>query len=302
MKYLKVISLVFVFVCSSYSFACEYSSKEINSEDKAKAATQRSLQALIEGKKGLADLISCFESSSPLIRDTFAFATLSDYLRGEAAHADKVLDGYSSYIQAINNALNNKNTKEWAHSFLILALSEFARYDRINSILNTEQRQSLVELTNNSILSIDNYSGFTEDYGWIHNVAHHSDLVLQLALNKAINQQQLETLALALEAQISPQSAHAYIHNESDRLARSLVYLFNREEISDDFIRARIESLATPPAPLSAWNDAYNSNEGLAHLHNHRFFLARLALWSDGKQNERLKLINELAIGVVKKI
>jgi hypothetical protein len=55
--------------------------------------------------------------------------------------------------------------------------------------------------------------------GWRHGVAHGADLLLQLALNPAVDRAGLDRLLGAVAAQVAPRE-HSYIYGESERLAR----------------------------------------------------------------------------------
>lgn len=175
--------------------------------------------------------------------------------------------------------------------FAAIALAEVVRADRIVPYLTDKQREEAVNTISAYMSSITDYRGFDDKEGWRHGVAHSADVMLQLAINKEINQSHIETMLDALELQISP-SSHFYRYGESKRLALAFIYLVFRDEVDMASIKTRLNNLAASE-PLKQWNEAYRSNLGLAHLHNVRTFLLELNVLSGVNKKEKFIAINE---------
>jgi len=237
-----------------------------------------------------AALLPCFASPSPTIRDEYAFTEFSRILRGgEVSQAALV-----TMARDIQHRVRSENIQNYHKAFLTLGLAEIARADRKTPFLNPAQRQGLVETARFLFETTTDFTGFHTEYGYIHQIPHTADLVLQLALNKYITQQQLIDLALSLKEVINPQQTIFYHTNEPDRLARASIYLFLRDELNADFVTQWITDVSKPPTPT--WAEAYQSNQGLAAMHNVKHFLGRLLLASYGKQNERIALVHEMTL------
>ena len=107
-------------------------------------------------------------------------------------------------------------------------------------------------------------------------VAHGADWLMQLALNPLIGHPETELIESAIAAQAAP-GAHAYIHGESERLARPLLFLARREDVAGrdwtEYFR-----VLSDPAPLGGWEAAFGSEAGLARLHNLKAFLGAVHL------------------------
>jgi hypothetical protein len=247
-------------------------------------------------KQSPSTLLSCFASPSPTIRDEYAFTEFSRILReGEVSKNELV-----TMANDIQQLLRSDNIKNYHKAFLTLGLAEIARVDRKTPFLNHTQRQALVESARFLFETTDDFTGFDEKYGYIHQIPHTADLVLQLALNKNITQKQLTALALSLKAAVNPSQIVFYHTNEPDRLARASIYLLLREELNADFVEQWISDVSKPPT--STWADAYQSHKGLAAMHNVTHFLGRLLLVSYGKQNERITLVHELTLARLKNV
>ncbi|WP_338519600.1 DUF2785 domain-containing protein [Alteromonas gracilis] len=234
--------------------------------------------------------VACLASSNPSIRDDIAFKTLSTSLRSGELSTDQVTMVHNLLI----NDLNKQDKTTHHHSFVVLSLAEVARVDRLTPFLSEDKRLKLVKTAIDSLVYVNDYSGFDHDIGYIHQIAHASDLVLQLALNDAIDKASLESLSLALQKAINPSTLHFYRYGEPDRLVRATVYLMLRESLDLDYWTKWLENAALPPQ--KTWQDAYSNNKGLAALHNTQSFFGRLLLWTADSKNPKLKAINEQAL------
>ena len=121
------------------------------------------------------------------------------------------------------------------------------------------------------------YRGCDVDAGWRHGVAHGADLLMQLALNPALDDRQRRRLLDAVATQVAPAGEHFYIYGERERLARPVLFVLAAAPVDADAWKSWLQAIAAP-APLASWRDAYGSQAGLARRHNTRAFL--LALYS----------------------
>jgi hypothetical protein len=146
-------------------------------------------------------------------------------------------------------------------------LAEVARTDRIEPWLTGAQRGELVETAASYVSSIVDYRGFDPKAGWRHGVAHGADLLMQLALNPAVDRAGVDRLLGAIAAQVAPAGEHSYIDGESERLARPVLFAAQRGLYMPDEWSAWLLKVASP-APLPNWAAAFESRAGLARRHN----------------------------------
>ena len=97
---------------------------------------------------------------------------------------------------------------------------------------------------------------------------------MQLSLNTALGEDDLIRLRSAITAQVAP-STHFYVYGEPGRLAAPILYIAERGLIARAEWDSWFAGLASP-APLASWNEAFDSNAGLARLHNLRAFLSAI--------------------------
>ena len=227
-------------------------------------------------------LIECLSETNPDIRDGVAYQALYTWLRAGELTVEsrniiltKILKGLDTLAE------DNAGVKL---PFYALVLAELVRADRVESYLTEGQRQKVVATTENYIKGIVDFRGFEEGVGWRHAVAHASDIVLQMALNKNINSNQLKQLLSALTLKINPEQEHFYQYGEPERLARAVVYLMVRDEISLEYWTGWFVGLGSEREQ----SELFNSNRALVMRHNMKQFLSALYMLVAQSKNERL--------------
>lgn len=159
-----------------------------------------------------------------------------------------------------------------------LVLSEVARTDRVEPWVRDDERVALVERAAKYLESVDDYHGYNADIGWRHGVAHGADWAMQLALNPALGREQLDRLLHAVAVQAVPASGHAYVFGESERLARTLLFIAKRDLHSEAEWTAWFTALSTRLGdPALAWKD----EAWLARRHDLAAFLNVLYVETD---------------------
>lgn len=206
-------------------------------------------------------LAECLGDPDPAVRDGIAFEAITAWGRARAL-APETLAALNANLQA---KLSASDANGFQRPFAALVLSEVARTDRVAPWMSAEQRAALVNASVAYLEGIRDYRGFDEREGWRHGVAHASDLMLQLVLNPNVDRAQLERIRNAIGSQVAPQG-HSYIYGESERLARPILYMAQRNVFSEEEWTAWFTALAGDQA---SWgNRWFASNAGLARRHN----------------------------------
>ena len=244
------------------------------------------------------NLLSCVGDPDPEIRDGIVYESLSFLLRNEKLSDATKIKLTTSLLDVLQGPDDKKG---FLKPFAALDLSELARADRIRPYLNTEQRASLVSTTATYMRQIDDYRGYDNKVGWRHAVAHTSDIMLQLSLNDNVTIQQLLGLSQALATQVSPDNGHAYIHGESERLARPILYMARRGKLSQLEWDTWFAQIADP-APFKTWNEVFTSEAGLAKLHNTKAFVNAIYVNASASENENLIVLRNSALSVLTKL
>lgn len=248
-----------------------------NNDYKVESAAKREALAL--------QLLSCLASPDPQIRDGVAFEALSFWLRNEQLSQSIHLEMFNTLTQVLAAKVNDPQGVY--QSFAMLVLSEVARVDRKSAFLNDNQRSHLVNVGTRYLSNLTDYRGFSGQVGWRHGIAHSSDLMLQLALNPAINKTQLNIILTALATQVTAKEQHSYTQGEPKRLAMAVIYVFLREELSVEDWNTWLSGIIEP-APFKQWQNVYQNEKGLIKLHNTQSFLYALYVTIRPSKNEML--------------
>ncbi len=230
-------------------------------------------------------LLPCLADPSPSIRDGIAFEAWSTWLRAGQLDERTRLEAIERLLPAL--APGAGDAEGFRQPFSALVLSELARADRLANYLSIAQRQQLLDSGASYLEGIRDFRGFDAAQGWRHGVAHGADLLMQLALNEAVDKPQLDRILAAVATQVAPAGEHSYIFGESERLTRPVLVAGTRGLHSASEWDAWFKQVAAP-APLSSWEQAFTSTAGLAHRHNTRAFLLGVYAAIRDSTNEKL--------------
>ena len=226
------------------------------------------------GRQALAlALVPCLADPDPALRDGIAFEAYFTWMRAnrlDVATRGALLSRLSAIIEP-----EQADRDGFRQPFAALVLSEVARTDRITPWLKPAQRAALVERAARYVASVRDYRGFDQKDGWRHGVAHGADLLLQLVLNPAVDRAGIDQLLGAVAVQVAPAGEHSYIDDESERLARPVLFAAQRGLLTTEDWEKWLQKVATPPPSLSG-EAAFRTRAGLARHHNLQAFLYSL--------------------------
>jgi hypothetical protein len=210
---------------------------------------------------------ACLASPQPALRDGIAFEALTSMLRARQLDDSTM----RALLVDLTARLQAPDPGGFGQSFAALALSEVARADRVQAFLTEDERVKLLVDAQHWFINITDYRGFDDADGWRHAVAHGSDLLMQLALNPKVDAEGLRLIVSAVGVQAAPQ-AHAYIHGESERLARPVLFAAARGAMDEAAWTEWLKAIATPQDSSAV----FSSEAWLAWRHNAQAFLQAL--------------------------
>ena len=216
--------------------------------------------------QGLAD---CLADPDPVLRDDLAFEALQQWMRAGQLDADTVRRLGQRLLPQLSVGPAS-DPAGFAAPFAALTLSEVARVDRLRPIFTPAERDVLLGAAAEYLRNLRDYRGFDPRQGWRHGVAHGADLLMQLALNPALDKFQLDRILDAVAHQAVPASEHFYIYGEGDRLARPVLFVARRNLHSTDEWTAWFTALASAAKPVEGQAPTQVS---LARLHDAKAFL-----------------------------
>lgn len=204
-------------------------------------------------------IVDCLGVNDAALRDGIAFEALTQMLRGRQLSDDTM----RALLVDLTARLDSSEPWGVEEPFAALVLSEVARADRIQPYLSEAELVKLLVDAQHWFINISDYRGFSEADGWRHAVAHGSDLLMQLALNPRIDAEGLRLIVSAVAVQVAP-AGHVYVHGESERLARPILFAAQRGAMSEAEWTAWLGGLATPKDAETV----FTTEAGLAWRHN----------------------------------
>lgn len=238
-----------------------------------------------ERRRFAIELLDCLGNPDPVLRDQVAYEAYVALLRGGHLDADTIRTLRSLLVEQID--IGAEDEEGFRKPFAALVLSEVARADRLDPVFSDEERATLVAAATAYMRGIGDYRGFDEQTGWHHGVAHAADLLMQLALNPALDRSQLTAILDAVASQVAPGSGHFYIYGESGRLARPVLFIAMREVIDAGQWADWFGEIASA-GPFGDWSEVFSSQAGLARLHNTRAFLQAIYVNATASDRESL--------------
>lgn len=171
-------------------------------------------------------------------------------------------------------------------SFSALTLAEIVYYDYEHPFLTESQLRQLLEDGLAYFLAERDLRGYEAGTGWIHAVAHGSDLLAVLALHDVLHIADLERIMEAIATKIAPPVPHIYLYNEDQRMVRAVLWALQRNLLTMDFLGNWLDQIAhyegkpvgveTFLALLDAKIPAIANRTYMSILHNTKQFLRSL--------------------------
>lgn len=220
-------------------------------------------------------LVRCLGSPDPELRDGLAYELLTAWMRSGALSDAALRPLTAALVGQLSDGLGDvgKDTV-FRRTFSALVLSEVIRRDNLQSFLSPEAFSQVLSAAVRYLVEEKDLRGFSGTRGWMHGVAHGSDLLWRLAMSPRVQQEELEQILQAVATKIAPPE-HSYIHNESDRLARVVLAVLRRGLVPPGSLGRWLEAVATPQG-MASWEESFRSEAGLARLHNTKSFLRAL--------------------------
>jgi uncharacterized protein DUF2785 len=244
-------------------------------------------------------LVNCLGESDAVLRDGIAFEGLSYWMRAKALDEKTRVTIFKQLIGLVNS--KEDPSDGFYPAFSALMLAEVIRADRVKPFLSIQQRQQTVDTMAKFMIKQQDHRGFDDIEGWRHAIAHTADVFLQLALNPATTKAQADIMLNAISYQIVPKDGHFYIYGEPRRLAFAVVYIYLRDFHSDDEWQAWVTNISQAK-PFNNWQETYQSQRGLAKLHNTQLFLQSFYVLIRESTNPRLKRMQPALIAALKSV
>ncbi|WOJ94819.1 DUF2785 domain-containing protein [Congregibacter variabilis] len=237
-------------------------------------------------------LADCLRSSDPVLRDRVAYEVLTYWIRQNEI-SSPVMRALVFRLQDWLSLTESPDEMDpaIARAFSALVLSELVRADTEDQFLTADELSALLISACAMFAAERDYRGLDPNLGWIHAVAHGSDLLWRLSANPNFTYDQLVLILDAIAEQLTVAAAPAFIFNEPDRIARVVSRITARSQVPQSTV-ANWLSRITDPGDLLSWNNAFGSTAGMAKLHNTKNFLR--ALRESLANDAQLELVSQV--------
>ncbi len=129
-------------------------------------------------------------------------------------------------------------------SFSALTLAEIVYYNHEHPFLTEGQLRRLLEDGLAYFRAERDVRGYEAGTGWIHAVAHGSDLLAVLALHHVFQVADLQRIMEAIATKVAPPIPHIYLYNEDQRMVRAVLWTLQRNLLTMDFLNNWLDRIA----------------------------------------------------------
>ncbi|GGJ19696.1 DUF2785 domain-containing protein [Deinococcus roseus] len=218
-------------------------------------------------------LFQCLASPDPVLRDVVGYEVFANWLRGGTLTDSAARDLTALLLKGLQKGIGEEGTPTvFGRTFSALILSEVMRRDARNRFLSDAEYQQVVTGIAAYLKAEKDLRAFNDQQGWMHGVAHAADVLWRMAENPRTTASDLDVLLDALKSKVAPEQPVFYTHNEPERMARVISTLLSRSDVSaqklDDWLYSLVSGVA--------WRSSFDSELGMARLHNTRNFFQAL--------------------------
>ncbi|GCF06777.1 DUF2785 domain-containing protein [Dictyobacter arantiisoli] len=224
------------------------------------------------------ELLHTLGASDPERRDYYIYTTLENWIKQGLYTPEQLRAMIVQLLANIKLKLGEQGDDTvLLRSFSALTLSEVIKYDNAHPFLTESEVRQLVEQSINYLIKEQDLRGYVAGKGWIHAVAHASDLLGVLARNRYVDTNELEKILSAIAEKITTPVEHVYITVEDERLALAVIAALTRNHIQSSFWRWWCRQLSVVEESLNWENIARFARQAdICAYHNTRLFLHAL--------------------------
>ncbi len=190
------------------------------------------------------ELLIALGSPDSELRDEIAYPILEKWLTKDLYSADELRAMIAQLSHNLTVGLGEVSTDSaFLRAFSALMLAEIVYFELSHPFLEESEIQQLLEQAISYFIAEQDLRGYVFGPGWVHTVAHGSDLLAVLALNRYLGAVDLERILDALAYKVAPPVAHSYLYNEDQRILRAVLFALQRNLLSSPFLTSWLERI-----------------------------------------------------------
>lgn len=190
------------------------------------------------------ELLVALGSADSELRDEIAYPLLASWVDQDLYSAYELRAMIAQLAHNLTNELGEVGTDSaFLRAFSALMLAEIVYYDSSHPFLEEAEVQQLLEQGVTYFIAEQDLRGYISGPGWVHAVAHGSDLLAVLALHRHLSAVDLVRILDALAFKVAPPVAHAYLYNEDQRMLRAVLNVLKRNLLSSSFLTSWLQRI-----------------------------------------------------------
>jgi len=193
---------------------------------------------------GLANiLLEDIGNTDPLIRDELVYPALARLLYDdhlENSEVEKILKQLFTERFLFYKIGENISSSVYTRTFSALQIAVVLYKHNEKSFLSDEIIKDMYSLFLDYYKQEKDVSGYSEEFGWSHSVAHAADVFKQFVLCTELNEELEEILELVKDK--FTQADYLFINNEDERIVTAIDLLIKRDVFEKKVINDWIKS------------------------------------------------------------
>jgi HEPN domain-containing protein len=191
-----------------------------------------------------AELLDFMRSPDPELRDTFGYQLLAHYIISGAYSEDVLRDFMERWLADLNTGLGESGTDTViTRSFAALMLSILVYRNMKEAYLTTDEIANLVDEAIDYFAAESDLRGHDAQKGWLHALAHTSDLFKFLARDSKSTAEQHLRILDTIAQKLTQKTIVILSHGEDERLAMAVMDVLKRNTLSEPQLRSWVNDL-----------------------------------------------------------
>lgn len=184
-------------------------------------------------------LLDYLASPEPDLRDTYGYGILARWITIYRYHSPEQLAQMHTWLiaQLPLNIGEVKTDSVFLRSYSAAILSLIMYRDANETIFDVADVMATLMAAKNYLLYERDMRPYEVGKGWINAIANATSLLRFLAMNKSVDDTALRGLLATIAEKVTQPSEVVYAHDEDDRLARVILAIMLRDELTTyDFV------------------------------------------------------------------
>jgi hypothetical protein len=174
-------------------------------------------------------------STDPELRDDIAYIVYANWLKQDRYTTDEIRTHIAELLANLENGIGETESDSvFLRTFSVLLLAEIVHNDNKKSLFEKEQIQRILETGLWYLDTEKDPRGFIPVKGWAHSLAHTADLMMVLARNRHLGEDELTRILKSIANKIMQPNNYVYIHREDERLSNAVIQILQRDLLSYD--------------------------------------------------------------------